>query len=68
VDANLDFIRELLLDGLLVQRGYLNRAALERYLTRGSPSDYQYSEILQEHVCTESWLRRALTTASAAAG
>ena len=69
VDANLELIRELLLDGLLVQRGYLNRAALDRYLTRGSsPADYQYSEILQEHVCTESWLRRALTTASATAG
>ena len=69
VDANLAFIRELLLDGLLVQRGLLNRASLERYLTRGnSPADYQYSEILQEHVCTESWLRRALTTACATAG
>ena len=69
VDANLELIRELLLDGLLVQRGLLNRESLERYLTRGSsPADYQYSEILQEHVCTESWLRRALTTASAAVG
>ncbi len=69
VDANLDFIRELLLDGLMVQRGLLNRDVLDRYLTRGSsPADYQYSEILQEHVCTESWLRRALTTASATAG
>lgn len=68
VDANLEFIRELLLDGLLVQRGLLNRQALERYLTRGSPADFQYSEILQEHVCTESWLRRALTNASVTAG
>jgi asparagine synthase (glutamine-hydrolysing) len=68
VDANLEFIRELLLDGLLVQRGLLNRKSLELYLTRGSsPADFQYGEILQEHVCTESWLRRALTNASAAA-
>jgi asparagine synthase (glutamine-hydrolysing) len=69
LDANLEFVRELLLDGLLVQRGLLNRAALELYLTRGrSPADFQYSEILQEHVCTESWLRRTLTTSSATAG
>jgi asparagine synthase (glutamine-hydrolysing) len=68
VDANLEFIRELLLDGLMVQRGLLNRESLDRYLTRGSsPADFQYSEILQEHVCTESWLRRAVTTASATA-
>ena len=68
VDANLEFIRELLLDGLLVRHGLLNRKSLELYLTRGSsPADFQYSEILQEHVCTESWLRRALTNASAAA-
>ena len=59
LDANLDFVRELLLDGVLVKRGWLNRAALELYLTRErSPADHQYSEILQEHLCTEAWLRR----------
>jgi hypothetical protein len=69
VDTNIDFIRELLLDGLLVQRGLLDRSALQRYLTRGSsPADFQYSEILQEHVCTESWLRGAVTSACATAG
>jgi asparagine synthase (glutamine-hydrolysing) len=69
LDANLDFVREFLLDGLLVQRGFLNRAALETYLTRErSPADFQYGEILQEHICTEAWLRSWLTSAYAAAG
>jgi len=59
----------MLLDGLLVSRGLLNRKALERYLTReSSPADFQYSEILQEHLCTEAWLRTWVTTSSAAAG
>ena len=62
LDANLEFVRELLLDGLLVKRGLLDRASLELYLTRDrSPADFQYSEILQEHVCTEAWLRTWLT-------
>ncbi len=69
LDANLDFIRELLLDGVLVQRGMLNRAALELYLTRErSPADFQYSEILQEHACTEAWLRSWATTSCSPAG
>jgi asparagine synthase (glutamine-hydrolysing) len=69
LDANLEFVRELLLDGMLVRRGILNRSALETYLTRErSPADYQYSEILQEHACTEAWLRSWLTTTSATAG
>lgn len=63
LDANLDFLRELLLDGLLVRHGFLNRAALELYLGRErSPADFQYAEILQEHACTEAWLRRWVTT------
>ena len=34
LDANLAFVRELLLDGALVQKGLLNRTNLELYLTR----------------------------------
>jgi asparagine synthase (glutamine-hydrolysing) len=68
LDANLPFVRELLLDGVLVQKGLLNRVALEQYLTRErSPADYQYNEILQEHVCTEAWLRSWPTSSCAAA-
>ena len=68
LDANLEFVRELLLDGLLVKHGFLNRDALEQYLSRSrSPADFQYSEILQEHVCAEAWLRGWLTRACAVA-
>lgn len=69
LDANLSFMRELLLDGLLVQHGLLDRETLELYLTRGrSPADFQYTEILQEHACTEAWLRSWLTNACVSRG
>jgi asparagine synthase (glutamine-hydrolysing) len=69
LDANLEFVRQVMLDGLLMQRGLLNRASLELYLTRDkSPADFQYTEILQEHLCTEAWLRRWVTTPCGAAG
>jgi asparagine synthase (glutamine-hydrolysing) len=59
LDANLAYVRELLLDGLLVKRGLLDRASLELYLSReSSPADFQYNEILYEHVSTEAWLRK----------
>jgi asparagine synthase (glutamine-hydrolysing) len=69
LDANLEFVREMLLDGIMVRRGLLNRDVLETYLTRHrSPADFQYTEILQEHLCTEAWLRSWLTTSCATAG
>jgi asparagine synthase (glutamine-hydrolysing) len=69
LDANLGFVRELLLDGLLVRRGLLNRSSLELYLTRDrSPADFQYTEILQEHLCTEAWLRSWLTSSCGSGG
>jgi asparagine synthase (glutamine-hydrolysing) len=69
LDANLPFVRKLLLDGVLVQKGFLNRANLDLYLTRDrSPADFQYNEILQEHVCTEAWLRSWTTSSCATPG
>ena len=69
VDANLDFLREFLLDGLLVREGLLNRDNLELYLTKErSPADFQYSEILHEHLCVEAWLRRSLESHSGRPG
>jgi len=67
MDANLKFVREFLLDGALVRQGLLDRKNLELYLTRDrSPADFQYSEILQAHLCTEAWLRAWLTSSCAA--
>jgi asparagine synthase (glutamine-hydrolysing) len=68
LDANLDFVRDMLLNGRLVKEGLLNRRNLELYLTRArSPADFQYSEILQEHLCVEAWLARWLDNAQAVA-
>jgi asparagine synthase (glutamine-hydrolysing) len=59
LDNNLPFVRELLLDGLLVRERILDRASLERHLSREhSPADFEYNEILHQHLCTEVWLRR----------
>jgi asparagine synthase (glutamine-hydrolysing) len=75
LDANLDFVRDLLLNGRLVKEGLLNRRNLEMYLTRErSPADFEYSEILQEQLCVEAWLaswldsRAAVTARPAYAG
>ena len=65
LDDNLKFVREFLLDGILVSKGMLNRKNLDLYLTRErSPADFQYSEILQEYLCIEAWLRRSLEMAA----
>ena len=57
LQANMDFVREMLLDGLLVKEGLLNRQALERCLA-GSDTfiGSEYVEI-QQHISTEAWLR-----------
>jgi asparagine synthase (glutamine-hydrolysing) len=61
MDANLDFVRDFILNGRLVKEGLLDRKNLELYLTRDrSPADFEYSEILQQHLCTEAWLSRWL--------
>jgi asparagine synthase (glutamine-hydrolysing) len=59
LDANLGLIREVLLDGRLVREGLLDREWLEIYLSREtSPADFEYHEILHQHLCTEVWLQR----------
>src|SRR5262249_54036655 len=58
-DANETYLRAMLLDGLLVKEGLLDRARLERYLTRGaSRAGFEYNDVLRHHLCTEAWLRR----------
>lgn len=59
LDHNLDFVREVMLDGSLATRGYLDRAKLEVYLTPGKAArDGQYTEILQNYFCMQAWLNR----------
>jgi asparagine synthase (glutamine-hydrolysing) len=68
VDANLPFIRDMLMNGRLVKERLLDRENLELYLTRErSPADFQYAEILHEHLCIEAWLSRWLDSREAAA-
>ncbi len=68
LDANLNFVRDRLLNGHLVKQGLLHRANLDLYLTRErSPADFQYAEILQEHLCIEAWLSKWLDNREPAA-
>jgi asparagine synthase (glutamine-hydrolysing) len=61
MDTNLDFVRDYMLNGRLVKEGLLDRRSLELYLSRErSPADFEYSDILQQHLCMEAWLSRWL--------
>lgn len=61
--ANASFIRDLLLDGQLVQQGLLDRPKLEVFLS-GSHSvvSSEFTEIY-DHISTEAWLRTWTDTA-----
>jgi asparagine synthase (glutamine-hydrolysing) len=68
LDKNAVFLREMLLDGLLVKAGLLDRAKIEEFTNASASSEgFEYNEVLRHHLCTEIWLRRwsALTTSSA---
>ena len=67
LDGNAQFLREMLLDGMLVKAGLLDRARLESCLAaEGSSASFEYNEVLRQHLCTEVWLQRwsAVTTSS----
>lgn len=58
-EANLPFLRDLLLDGVLVGKGLLDRAELERTMSPGaSLLGTGFVPILLQHLATEAWLRR----------
>ncbi|MEJ0038587.1 MAG: asparagine synthase-related protein [Gammaproteobacteria bacterium] len=68
LDKNAAFLREMLLDGLLVKAGLLDRAKLEEFTSVDSASEsFEYNQVLRHHLCTEIWVRRwsAATTSSA---
>jgi asparagine synthase (glutamine-hydrolysing) len=68
MDENAVFLREMLLEGLLVERGLLDRARLEDMLSRGkAPLGFEYNEVLRQHLCTEVWLRQWVRTTSSSA-
>jgi asparagine synthase (glutamine-hydrolysing) len=57
VRHNVQFVRELLLEGMLVKERILDRCKLEQYLSdrviHGAPPRSE----LFAHICTEAWLR-----------
>jgi asparagine synthase (glutamine-hydrolysing) len=68
-DRNVMFMREMLLDGLLVKAGLLDRTVLQRFMDPGATlATSEYNEVLRQHLCTEVWVRQwaALTTSFAA--
>jgi len=59
LDENETFVREMLLDGLLVKHGLLDGDKLALHIGREhSPAGFEYNEVLRQHLCTETWLRR----------
>ncbi|MGQ0835838.1 MAG: asparagine synthase-related protein, partial [Gammaproteobacteria bacterium] len=69
LEANIDFVRELLLDGMLVRRHILNRVRLEAFLADRTQEGPAYNEVVQDYVSIEAWIARwSATTPSAAAG
>lgn len=64
-DRNAAFLREMLLDGLLVRAGLLDRAKLEEFTNLGSTLEgFEYNQVLRHHLCTEIWARRWSTVTS----
>ncbi len=55
---NLDFIREILLDGVLVKEGLLDRAAVERALAPGPAKTEVLPVEIYRHLDVEVWARR----------
>jgi asparagine synthase (glutamine-hydrolysing) len=53
---NAHFVRELLLDGMLVREKILDRSKLERCLSDGFLRGGPPRSELFAHVCTEAWL------------
>ncbi len=50
------YLRELLLDGLLVKNGILDRSRLEKYFAAGRYGDvFPSSEIATSHFTVETW-------------
>jgi asparagine synthase (glutamine-hydrolysing) len=58
IGRNLSFIREILLDGELVRRGILDRAAVALALGETPTSSSAIRSEILSHLDTELWARR----------
>lgn len=54
---NIRFVREMLLDGVLVNKGILDRAKLEDALSNRPSNVGSYMADVMDHLTTEAWLR-----------
>lgn len=68
VQRHRKFLRELLLDGVLVQQGMLNREAVEDALSDRMSSSPVFPGELLRHLDVEIWARQWRRTAAAASG
>ncbi len=57
IQSNVEFIRELLLDGMLVRNQMLDRPKLEEVLLDESAVAASAFEELEDYISTEAWLR-----------
>jgi asparagine synthase (glutamine-hydrolysing) len=58
IETNIEFVRELLLDGVLVRERMLDRKKLEAFLCGSrSGARTEYNELYVTRLCTEAWLR-----------
>ncbi len=56
-ERNLDFVRELMLDGQLVKEGILDRKKVEAMVSKDyTQIGYAFTEV-HDHIATEAWLR-----------
>jgi asparagine synthase (glutamine-hydrolysing) len=58
IERNRDWLREIFLDGVLVNEGLLDRAALERALAAGPVKSDVFPGELLRHLDTEIWARQ----------
>lgn len=61
LSLNANLIRETLLDGTLVKRGYLDRSMLEEYLSFRPTTEERVGSAMAEvleYFCLEAWIRR----------
>lgn len=67
IARNSTFVREFLLDGILVAEGLLDRALLESAMPGSPGKTSACGGLIMEHLYTEAWMRKWRETATAAA-